>query len=150
MQVKGGRVLVHENPAHAKPGSLPEIRKMMRRAGVDVFEADQCMYGLSTWGKPRSQAVLANTPFQFMTKSRSIWRELRRSCDAPRDHQPLIDGRAKPAARYPLALCRALCRGNQGEDAKSLRCEIVGGSSGKRAPEEAKPGAEPRGGGALI
>ena len=26
-------------------------------------------------------------------------------------HQALIDGRAKDAARYPPALCRAICRG---------------------------------------
>ena len=37
-------------------------------------------------------------------------------------HQSLIDGRAKDAARYPPALCRAICRGISKE--KMLRaCE---------------------------
>ena len=58
-QVRVGRVFVHENPTRAKSWDLPEIRKMMRKTGVDVFEADQCMYGLKTWGKSRSQLVLA-------------------------------------------------------------------------------------------
>ena len=73
-QVKAGRVFVHENPARAKSWALPEIRKMMRKAGVDVYEVDQCMYGLKTWGKCRSQLVLANKPTKFMTNSRTIGR----------------------------------------------------------------------------
>ena len=47
-QVRAGRVFVHENPARAKSWVLPEIRKMMRTNGVNVYDADQCMYGLKT------------------------------------------------------------------------------------------------------
>ena len=50
-QIKAGREFVHENPARAKSWALPEIRKMMRKSGVGVYEADQCMYGLKTWDK---------------------------------------------------------------------------------------------------
>ena len=46
-----------------------------------------------------------------MTNSRAIGQELKRKCDGSHEHQPLVDGRAKDAARYPPALCRALCRG---------------------------------------
>ena len=49
-RVDNGRVLLHEQPAHAKSWMTPEIRSMMREAGVTVVEADQCMYGLKTWG----------------------------------------------------------------------------------------------------
>ena len=110
-QVEGGRVFIHENPAHAKSWALPCIRKMMRQLGVDVVETDQCMFGLKTWGSTRSQLMLAKKPTRFMTNSRSIGTELRRKCDGSHVHQPLIDGRAKDAARYPPALCRAICRG---------------------------------------
>ena len=89
----------------------PEIRNMMRKTGVDVFEADQCMCGLKTWGKSRSQLVLAKKPTKFMTNSRAIGRELTRKCDGSHEHQLLIDGRAHAAARYPAALCKAMCRG---------------------------------------
>ena len=46
-----------------------------------------------------------------MTNSRSIGQELKRKCGGAHEHQTLIDGRAKDAARYPPNLCRALCRG---------------------------------------
>ena len=110
-QVEGGRVFVHENPAHAKSWALPCIRKMMRQLGVDVVETDQCMFGLKTWGSSKAQLVMAKKPTRFMTNSRSVGHELSRRCDGTHQHQPLIDGRAKDAARYPPALCRALCRG---------------------------------------
>ena len=90
-QVRAGRVFVHENLAQAKSWLLPEIRRMMRKSGVDVFEADQCMYGLKTWGKSRSQPVLAEKPIKILTNSRAIGRELSRRCDGTHEHQPLID-----------------------------------------------------------
>ena len=80
-QVGGGIVFLHENPADAKSWGLPCIKIMMREVGVDVVEADQCMYGLHTWGRNRSQMVLAKKPTRFMTNSRSIGRELSRKCD---------------------------------------------------------------------
>ena len=83
----------------------------MRELGVDVVETDQCMFGLKTWGSSRAQLVLAKKPTRFMTNSRSIGHELRRKCDGTHTHQTLVDGRAKDAARYPPALCRAICRG---------------------------------------
>ena len=69
-QLEGGRIFLHENPAHAKSWALPCIRRMMREVGVDVVEADQCMYGLKTWGRSRAQMVLAKKPTKFMTNSR--------------------------------------------------------------------------------
>ena len=104
-------MFVHENLAHAKSFSLLEIRNNMRKTGLDVFEAYQCMYGLKTRGKSRSQLVLAKKPTKFMTNSRAIGRELSRRCDGTHEHQPLIDGRAQAAARYPQAFCKAICRG---------------------------------------
>ena len=110
-QIEGGRVFIHENPSHAKPWALPCSRKMMKEIGVDVVEADQCMFGLKTWGSSKAQLVLAKKPTRFMTNSRSMGHELRRKCDGTHTHQPLVDGRAKDVARYPPALCRAICRG---------------------------------------
>ena len=45
-QIREGRVFLHEHPAHAKSWMLKEIRNVMKMEGVDVVEADQCMYGL--------------------------------------------------------------------------------------------------------
>ena len=69
------------------------------------------MYGLKTWGKTRECLVLAKKPTRFMTNSKALGRELSRRCDGRHDHQVLLDGRAKDAARYPPALCRAISRG---------------------------------------
>ena len=57
------------------------------------------------------QLVLAKKPTKFMTNSRSIGRALSRKCNGDHIHQPLVDGRAKDAARYPPALRKAICRG---------------------------------------
>ena len=41
----------------------------MREMGVFVVEADQCMFGLKTWGQNKSQLMLAKKPTRFMTNS---------------------------------------------------------------------------------
>ena len=80
-QVEGGRIFIHENPAHAKSWALPCIRKMAREMGVDVVETDQCMFGLKTWGSSRSHLVFAKKPTRFMTNSKPVGSELRRRWD---------------------------------------------------------------------
>ena len=90
-QVDGGRVFLHENPAHAKSWALPCIRRLMRELGVHVVEADQCMFGLKTWGDRKSQLMLAKKPTRFMTNSQVLGRELSRKCDKSHERQPLLD-----------------------------------------------------------
>ena len=85
-QVEASRIFIHENPAHAKSWALPCIKRIMKGAGVKLVEADQCMFGLQTWGKNRSQLVLAKKPTKFMTNSNVIGRELSRKCDGSHDH----------------------------------------------------------------
>ena len=110
-RVDAGRVFLHEHPATARPWGLKEVKAMMQEAGVDVMTADQCMYGLNTWGVNRHQWVPAKKPTKFMTNSRAIAKGLSRRCPGLHTHQPLLDGRAKSAARYLGGLCRAICRG---------------------------------------
>ena len=80
-QIDAGRFFIHENPAHAKSWALPCVRKMMREVGVEIVEADQCMFGLKTWGRHKSQLMLAKKPTKFMTNSWLIGRELKRKFD---------------------------------------------------------------------
>ena len=68
--------------------------------------------------------MLAKKPTKFMINSWLIGRELKRKCDGTHEHQPLIDGRAKDAARYPPALCRAICRGITKEKMKGA-CRLT-------------------------
>ena len=46
-----------------------------------------------------------------MTNSGELAKELSRTCDQTHEHQHLVNGRAKDAAKYPIELCRAICRG---------------------------------------
>ena len=62
MLIRKGRWFIFEHPANAKSWSLAEVQKLGREEGVSVYHANQCMYGLKTWGKgglkrwrPRSQ-----------------------------------------------------------------------------------------------
>ena len=84
------------------------------------------MYGLKTKAGPGEEDKLAKKPTRFMTNSIEIHEELRRGCDGKHEHQQLVDGRAKAAARYPEKLCKAICRGlarelrNESEKVKCL------------------------------
>ena len=86
-QIEAGRLFLHEQPAHARSWALPCIRNILREAGVEVAEADQCMYGLKTWGKTKECLVLAKKPTRFMTNSKALGRELSRRCDGQHEHQ---------------------------------------------------------------
>ena len=85
-QVNAGRIFVHANPAHAKAWPLPESRNVMRRVGVDMVEAGQCMYGLDTWGKTRSHLVLSKKPTSLMNNFASRGRNLSKGCDGSHAH----------------------------------------------------------------
>ena len=69
------------------------------------------LYGLRTPDKDRKITRHAKKPARFMANSRAPGQELMRRFDKKRVHQSLVDGRARGAARYPPALCRAICRG---------------------------------------
>ena len=53
----------------------------------------------------------AKKPTKFMTNPYHIANELGKRCDNSHIHQPLVDGRAKNAGKYPEGLCKAICRG---------------------------------------
>ena len=72
MQIDGGRIFLHEHPAHAKSWHMTEVKNMMQEQGVTLVETDQCMFGLKTWGTSKSKRVLAKKPTKFMTNSRAL------------------------------------------------------------------------------
>ena len=68
------------------------------------------MYGLKTKGVG-GQVDLAKKRTRFMTISVGISQRLMKQCDRRHRHQQLVNGRARDAARYPQALCEAICQG---------------------------------------
>ena len=51
MQVNEGRIFLHEHRAHATSWHMSEMKRLMRDSEVTLIEADQCMFGLKTWGR---------------------------------------------------------------------------------------------------
>ena len=100
-QVKEGRWFLHIHPASATSWSLKDITDVMDMEGVDVTAADQCMFGLKTWGMDGKSWEPAMKKTRFMSNSPEILSELTRQCDGRHRHQQLLLSRARPAARYP-------------------------------------------------
>jgi hypothetical protein len=112
MQVEGGRWFLHEHPAGASSWDLEVIKRLEKEAGVEISVADQCQYGLRTWGRNRRvKDVAARKRTKFMTNSEEIAAELRRRCRGEHEHGHLTGKRAQEAAIYPEGLCKAICRG---------------------------------------
>ena len=109
-QLEAGRFFFQEHPARATSWGLREIRKLAASQGVFISQADQCMYGLNTWG-PDGRKEPAQKRTRFMTNSQAISHQLRRKCPGAHRHQQLLGGRAQYAARYPEGLCKAICQG---------------------------------------
>ena len=86
MQLEAGRWFLHEHPAKAMSWDLKEIRKLGNEQGVLISEADQCMYGLTTWDADGSRRP-AQKRTKFMTNSPAISAELQRKCRGAHKHQ---------------------------------------------------------------
>ena len=125
VQVDHGDWFLHEHSAGATSWRLEDVVAIMKQKGTIVTVADQCMYGLTTWGKDGKMAP-ARKRTRFMTNCAEIAEELDKKCDLSHSHQHLMGGRAGPAARYPEGLCKAVCRGlikakdNQKKNVKKL------------------------------
>ena len=68
------------------------------------------MYGLLTPGA-EGKPTPAKKPTTFMTSSRQMADLLSRRCDGSHKHQPLVSGRCKNAAFYPLKLVQTILQG---------------------------------------
>ena len=75
-QVKEGRWFLHIHPDSANSWSLKEITDVMDMEGVEVTAADQCMFGLKTWGMDGKSWEPAMKKTRFMSNSPEILSEL--------------------------------------------------------------------------
>ena len=137
MQMENGLYFVFEHPRSASSWKLPEMERFVAEyGGVDnlvaggrVLEAvaDQCAFGL-TAKDDDGQVRPVLKPTRFLTNSVAIQRELSVRCRGCAKHALLEGSRTAPAAKYPRALCRAVCRGlveqvkMDSEDVMCLAC----------------------------
>ena len=90
---------MHEHPRSAKSWKTKPIVELLRMGCVYTVKADQCEFGLTTKTRDGGKA-LAKKPTRFMSNSKTMLRELDRSCSGAHKHEHLMGGRAADAAFY--------------------------------------------------
>ena len=121
-QIRRGRHFLHEHPQTAVSWQETSVVRMSQIPGVSVVTADQCMYGLRTPVKgPGKPTAPARKSTRFMTSSRQMADLLQTRCDKGHLHQPLVGGRCKDAAYYPMKLIQTILQGMRDtKDAENL------------------------------
>ena len=109
-QVKNSRWFLHEHPSTATSWRERCVLGVMKMENVSTTITDQCMFGLKTRG-PDRRPTAAMKKTRFMSNAEEILLAISKKCDGKHTHQQLVDGRAGPAAIYPPALCKAICKG---------------------------------------
>ncbi len=115
LQVANERYFLHEHPAYATSWNVGCIMKVASLAGVRRVTGDQCQYGQETGsGEP------VKKPTGWMSNSDEVLKSLEAKClgrdgwcsrTAGGRHQTASGRRAREAAVYPTALCRAILIG---------------------------------------
>ena len=108
-QIQENRWFLHEHPVGATSWRLKSVQNIMKMAGVQCAIADQCRYGLTTEVNGKRKPARKRT--RFMSNAGEVLAQLDKKCDGRHDHEPLLNGRAGPAAVYPAELCKAICKG---------------------------------------
>ena len=110
IQLDEGRHFLHEHPDQATSWSEPGMIKLMEHHRTVNVTSDQCEYGLLTPG-PNGQPTPAKKPTKWLTSSHQMAARLSKRCQGGHPHQPLLSGRAKDAAFYPVKLITEMLRG---------------------------------------
>ena len=134
-QMLKGKYFLHEHPATALSWKEDTVLALIRSPLVHTVVADQCMYGLTTPAEgSTTERLPAMKPTRFMTNSVFMRDQLSLKCDKSHVHQPLVGGRCRDAAFYPLQLVEAILQGmalTADHDAKTIASMM-----GCRAMEE--------------
>ena len=111
-QVAACGYFLHEHPATAMSWNEDSIHAVARMPTVHTVVGDQCQYGLVTPSEADPKVMVpALKPTKFMTNSQVMRDQLGRRCSRDHVHQPLVGGRCKNAAFYPVKLVKAILRG---------------------------------------
>ena len=105
LQVKSGRVFVHEHPTTAKSWGEPSVVRLMGLKGVQKYELDMCQYNL----RPTSGDGFHKKPTTLLTNSAIVGEYLAKKCQKDHQHMPLEGGdRCSRAATYTPEFCEAI------------------------------------------
>ena len=88
------------------------IDKLCNHPSTFLVKAEQCAYGLLTPSQDDPSIMApALKPTKFLTNSEIMSRQLSQRCTKDHVHQPLVGGRCKDAAMYPVPLVQAVLGG---------------------------------------
>eukprot|EP00973_Karenia_brevis_P012291 1668428-Karenia_brevis.AAC.1 len=121
IQVDGGRYFLHEHPAGASSWKMPEMVEFMKQAGLVSAVSNMCCFGMETTRLDDSGTVLVAKPTRFLTNAEELLKVIHRRCQGGHEHGRLISGRARGAAIYPPALCKAVVYGAKRQIAQDQR-----------------------------
>ena len=112
-QLDEGRYFLHEHPVAASSWQETCIMRLRREAGVDEVNMDQCQFN-----QKAENGLPIKKPTKWMSNCPEVLKTLSRRCQGRGGacsmggaHQICEGSRAKRAAVYPFALCRAILKG---------------------------------------
>ena len=109
IQKSAGRVFVFQHPATASSREIDCLQRLFRSEGVYEGLFDMCCYGMTAEDDQGIGPVRKTT--RVITNAEEVAAALRARCEGGHRHVQLLSGRAKAAAIYPPALCRAMIKG---------------------------------------
>ena len=110
-QLRCGRYFLHERPTTATSSKLPCIEELAANPMVLKARTHMCESG-ATAAVDDNAKGLVKKPTTMMTNSVEVHCKLDTQCTpGTYRHMQLRGGKARDAAIYPKALCRAVCRG---------------------------------------
>ena len=114
MQIQAGRYFLHEHPAYATSWQQSCVNKLLKHEDVSTVIGDQCQYGQRAKGTDDP----IKKPTRWMSNAPKILEMLGRRCKGRGGacsmggfHRLCSGGRAREAAIYPFALCKAILQG---------------------------------------
>ena len=114
-QLARGDLMLHEHPWGSKSWDEPEIRELMAEEGMYLVKGPMCHWGMTSEDGIGTGLVKKETG--WLTNSQILAQTLQQECSNRTGKSPwhrhvhLINGRAKRAQVYPIALVRAVLKG---------------------------------------
>ena len=109
IQMRAGRAFIFEHPRTASSWELEALRSLMAEAGVRESVFDMCCFGMMSEDSEGPGLVRKTT--RILTNADEIVGTTMHRCRGGHRHVPLVNGRAKACAEYPLQLCEAFLKG---------------------------------------
>jgi hypothetical protein len=110
LQLREGRVFLHEHPAGATSWCEASIKQVMADARVHWTVGHMCAQGMTSVDEEGIERPVRKAT-RWMSNGIMLLRALMGRCDGSHKHTVLLNGRPEAAAVYPPKLVRSILRG---------------------------------------